>query len=138
MSQRRSEFRQMPTVSLFANNLGFCFVQIIKRIIQWHAPNVVEPGLLAKLADLRFVKTKRAESRAIVCKRRGHAIKHAYAMKHRPEWIRVLLQLVGTVGVETNVNAFQPKCAPNRLQQLKWVDGIVHHVERRDHIKLRR
>src|SRR5205823_7176389 len=31
-----------------------------------------------------------------------------------------------------------PKRATNRLQQLKWINGIMHHVERRDHIKLRR
>ena len=99
MAQQSSDFCQTPTASLFENKLGFCFVQIIKRIIQRHAPNVVEPGLLAKLVDFRFVKTKRAESRAIVGKRRGHALKHAYAMKHRPKWIRVL-QRLGISGLE--------------------------------------
>src|SRR4029077_10380232 len=106
------------------------------RIFQRHAPDAAEPGFLAKLANFRFMKTERAESCAIVRKRRGHAVEHAYAMIHRAERIRVLLELVRAVDVETNINATWPKGAMNRFQQLKWIDRIMHHVERRDHIKL--
>src|SRR5438876_8450126 len=72
----------------------FCFVQIVKRIFQRHASNAAEPGLLAKLANLRFMKTERAESCAMVRERRGHAVEHADAMKHCAERIRVLLEFL--------------------------------------------
>src|SRR5262249_6735587 len=118
--------------------LRFRLVQIVERIVQRHASDAAEPGLLAKLANFRFMKTECAQSCTIVRKRRGHAIEHAYAMKHRAERIRVLLELVGAVDVETNVDAAWPKRSTNRLQQLKWVDCIMHDIERGDHIKLRR
>src|SRR6478672_4721353 len=114
--------------------LRFRFVQIVERVFQRHPPDAAEPGLFAKLANLGFVKTERAESCTIVRKRRGHAVKHAYSVKHRTKRISVLLELVRTVDVETNVNAARPKRATNGLQQLEWIDGIVHDVERRDHI----
>ena len=50
--------------------------------MQGNTPDAAEPGLLAELADLRFMKTERAESCPIVGERSGHTIKHAYAMKH--------------------------------------------------------
>src|SRR5215467_6787490 len=74
-----------------------CFVQIIERVIQWHTPDAAEPGLLAELSNLGFVKTERAEPCAIVRQRRGHAVEHAYPVKHRAERISVLLELIRTV-----------------------------------------
>src|SRR6266550_3577391 len=74
--------------------LRFGFVQNIERIFQWHTPDAAEPGLLAKLADLRFMEPERAQSCTMVRQRGGHAIKHAYTVKHRAERIRVLLELV--------------------------------------------
>jgi hypothetical protein len=59
------------------------------------------------------MKTERAQSCAIVGKRCGHAVKHAYAVKHRAERIRVLFEFVGAVDVETNINAAWPKRATN-------------------------
>src|SRR6266513_2075765 len=85
-SQKKPQQRQ-PTS-------WFCFVQIVKRIFQRHAPDAIESRLLAKLANFRFMKTERAESCAMVRERRGHAVKHAYAMKHCAERIRVLIQFL--------------------------------------------
>ena len=82
------------------------------------------------------MKTERAQSCAIVRKRRRHAVEHAYPVKHRAERIGVLLELVGTVDVETNVNAAGPKRSMNRLQQLKWIDCIMDNIKRCDDIKL--
>src|SRR6476646_1610049 len=106
--------------------------------MQRNTPDAAELGLLAELAHFRFMKTERAESCAIVRERSGHAIEHTYAVKHRAERIRVLFELVRAVDVETNVNAACPKRVTNRLQQLEGIDGIMHDVERRDHVKLRR
>jgi hypothetical protein len=106
-SQKKPQQRQ-PTS-------WFCFVQIVKRIFQRHAPDAIESGLLAKLANFRFMKTERAESCAMVRERRGHAIEHAYAVKHRAERIRVVFEFVRAVDVETNINAAWPKGAMNRL-----------------------
>ena len=94
-------------------DLRFRFVQIVEGIMQRHPPHAAKPGLLAKLADLRFVKTERAESCAIVRQRRGHAVEHAYPVKHRPERIRVFLELVRTIDIETNINAARPKRSMN-------------------------
>src|SRR5207248_11214972 len=88
--------------SSLAMPLRLCFVQIVERILQRHPPDAAEPGFLAEFAHFRFMKPERAESCAIVRERRRHAIEHAYTVKHRAERIRVLLQLVGTVDVETN------------------------------------
>src|SRR5206468_82114 len=74
--------------------LRFGFVQNIERIFQWHTPDAAEPGLLAKLAHLRFMEPERAQPCTMVRQRGGHAIKHAYAVKHRAERIRILLELV--------------------------------------------
>src|ERR1700730_8059169 len=95
--------------------LWFCFVQIVERIIQWDASYAAEAGFRAKLAHFRFMEAERAESRAIVRERSGHAVEHTYAVKHRAERIRVLFELVGAVDVETNVNAAWSKRATNRL-----------------------
>src|SRR4029077_7957807 len=107
--------------------LRFCFVKIVERIFERHTPDAAEPRLLAKLADLRLVKTECAQSGPMIRQGRGHAIEHAYAMKHCAERIQVLLKLVGAVDIETNVKATWPKRLPNRLQQLKWIHCIMHH-----------
>src|ERR1043166_952955 len=75
-----SSSARMPPLAM---PLGLCFVEIVERIFQRHSPDAAEPRLVAQLADLRFMKTKRAESCPIVRERSGHAIKHAYTMKHR-------------------------------------------------------
>src|SRR5262249_42675510 len=82
------------------------------------------------------MKTERAQPCTIVRERRSHAVEHAYPMKHRAEGVRVLLELVGAVDIQTHVSTARPKRATNRLQQLKWIDCIVHNVERCNHIKL--
>ena len=74
--------------------LRFRFVQIVKRIFERHTADAAEPCLLAKLADFRFMKTKCAQSRAMVRERGGHAIENAYSVKHCAERVRVLLELV--------------------------------------------
>jgi len=63
--------------------LRLCFVQIVERILQRHSSDAAEPDFLAEFTDFRFVKTDCAESCPIVRERSGHAVKHAYAMKHR-------------------------------------------------------
>src|SRR5438445_13155749 len=116
--------RRFSVVPCSSAALRFCFVQIVKRIFQRHAPHVAEPGLLAKLANFRFMKTERAESCAIVSQRRGHAVKHAYAVKHRTQRIRVLLELVRAVDVVPNINAARPNSATNRLKQMELIHRI--------------
>src|SRR5205085_6558629 len=134
-SWREKKFGKPPQRQ---STLRFCFVQIVKRIFQRHPPDAAESRLLAKLANFRFMKTERAESGAFVREGCRHAVKHAYAVKHRAERIRVFLELVRAVDVETVINAARPKRATNRLQQLKWINRVMHHIESGDHIKSRR
>jgi hypothetical protein len=62
--------------------LRLCFVQVVERIFERHSPHIAEPGLFAKLANLRIVKTERAEPCSIVRERSGHAVEHTYTVKH--------------------------------------------------------
>ena len=112
--------------------LRFCFVKIVERIFERHTPDAAEPGLLAKLADLRLVKTECAQSGPMIRQGRGHAIEHAYAMKHCTERIRVPL---ACRTVDSGVIMPPGRRARWDGCKLKWIDRVMHHIECRNHVQ---
>src|SRR5262249_48598881 len=86
-------------------------VQVVKRILQRHAADVVELRLDRELLQPRLRESHRAEARQAA---------------------RVFLQLVGAVDIQAYVRTARTQRLADRPQQPEGVDSIMNHVERRD------
>src|SRR6266481_452085 len=94
ISSRATRRQSLCRGSCAITVLRFCFVQIVEWIVQRNTSDAAEASFRAKLPHLCFMKAERAQSCAIVRERCGHAVKHAYAMKHRTQRVRIFLELV--------------------------------------------
>src|SRR5207237_4750923 len=78
------------------------------------------------------------QPRTAVRQRRGQAVEQADAIEQGAEWPEVVLQFVRAVGLETDVDPVRDERLTDRPDKAARVDGVMHDVEGRDDVVLRR
>src|SRR6266516_7945269 len=110
------------------------FVQVVERVLQWHASHAAEARLPRELLQLPFWQTHGAQSLAMPGERGGHAIEHTEAIEQAAQRPGIAFQVLGAIDVQAHIASIRAQRLANGPQQATWVDGIVDDIKGGDYI----
>src|SRR5437588_29672 len=79
------------------------FVQVVERVLQWHASHAAEARLPRELLQLPFWQTHRTQSLAMPGERGGHAIEHTEAIEQAAQRPGIAFQVLCTIDVQAHI-----------------------------------
>src|SRR5438067_11852497 len=112
------------------------FVEVVERVLQWHASDAAESRLQRELLQLPFWQTHGAKPLPVAGERGGHAIEHTEAIEQAPQRPGIAFQVLGAIDVQAHIASIRAQRLVNSPQQPTRIDGIVDDIEDRDLIIL--
>src|SRR5437870_1692352 len=134
-----SRFQEPPSsadATTYAMRLRLEFVEVVERVLQWHASHAAEARRHRELLQLPFWQTHRAQPLAMAGERGGHAIEHTEAIEQAPQRPGIAFQVLGAIDVQAHIASIRAQRLANGPQQPTRVDGIVDDIKGGDHIIL--